>query len=143
MPYQHILTVYDGTEQSEEVLDMVCRIAHPHRARLTILVLKIVPLAEELPTYVKGSDPEVDALAAHAEQLAEHRRIHAATSVRYARAAGPALVSESRLHGIDLMALSVPDLDQLTSEQAWHDEVRQVLRRVTCAVMLCRPARQA
>jgi nucleotide-binding universal stress UspA family protein len=143
VPYQHILTVYDGTEQSEEVLDMVCRIAHPHRSRLTILVLKIVPLAEELPTYVKGSDPEVDALAAHAEQLAEHRRIHAATSVRYARAAGPALVSESRLHGIDLMALSVPDLDQLTSEQAWHDEVRQVLRRVTCAVMLCRPARQA
>jgi len=141
MPYQHVLTVYDGSPQSEEVLDMVCRIVRPHRARLTVLIVKIVPLTEELPTYIQGADPEIDALVTRADRFAHERKVNIATSVRYARALGPAVVSESRLYGTDLVALSVPDLELLPSEGVHHNDVRMVLRQTTCAVLLCRPGR--
>ncbi len=141
MPYQHVLTVYDGSAQSEEVLDMVCRIVRPHRARLTVLIVKIVPLTEELPTYTQGADPEIDALVARADRFSHERKVNVATSVRYARTLGPAVVSEARLHGTDLVALSVPDLELLPSEGVHHSDVRTVLRQTTCAVMLCRPGR--
>ena len=141
MAYQHILTVYDGSDDARELLDMICRIARPNKARVTILLVQVVPLTEELPTYASGLDPAVDALVKQAEDLADARGVKAATSVRYARALGPAIVAESRLHGIDCVAVSIPDLDRMPSEEAWHSEVRTVLRQTTCAVMLCRPAR--
>ena len=141
MPYQHVLTVYDGSPQSEEVLDMVCRIVRPHHARLTIVIVKLVPLTEELPTYTRGAQAEMDELVTRAETLAGSLRVNAATSVRYARALGPAVVSEARLHGVDLVALSVPDLELLPSERVQHADLRTVLRQTTCAVMLCRPGR--
>src|SRR5574340_1174031 len=142
MPYHHVLTVYDGTSQSEEVLDMVCRIVRPHHARLTILIVKLVPLTEELPTYQAGVDHEVDALVQRAERFAAGRKVNAATGVRYARAIGPIVVQEARIHGTDLVALAVPDMELLPSDRVSHVDLRAVLRQTTCAVMLCRPGRE-
>lgn len=142
MPYNHVLTVYDGTTQSEEVLDMVCRIVRPHHARLTILIVKLIPLTEELPVYTQGTDPEVDELVHRADRFAASRKVSAATTVRYGRALGPAVVSESRLHGTDLVALAVPDIELLPSDRISHNDLRTVLRQATCAVMLCRPGRE-
>jgi nucleotide-binding universal stress UspA family protein len=141
MPYEHVLTVYDGSAHSEEVLDMVCRIVRPHHARLTVLIVKLVPLAEQLPSYTQGNDAEVDKLVKRAERLASSRKVTIATSVRYVRAFGPAVVSEARLHGTDLVALSVPDLELLPSDSIQHADIRIVLRQTSCAVMLCRPGR--
>ncbi len=141
MAYRHILAVYDGTEDARQLLDMICRIARPNKARVTILVVQVVPLSEELPVYAPGADPAADALAREAEDLAGARGIKAASSIRYARAMAPAVVAESRLHGVECVALSIPDLDRLPSEETWHREVRTVLRQSACAVMLCRRAR--
>ena len=141
MAYRHILTVYDGSEDARQLLDMVCRIARPNKARVTILIVQVIPLSEELPTYAPGVDPTVDALVKEAENLANARGVTAATGVRYARALAAAVVAESRLHGVECVALSIPDLDRMPSEAAWHNEVRTMLRQTTCAVMLCRPGR--
>ena len=141
MPYQHVLAIYDGTPRSEEVLDMICRIGRPHQAQLTMLIVKLVPLTQELPTYAPGADAEVDALVQRTEKLVRNLKVTAATSVRYVRALGPVIVSEARLHAVDLVALAVPDLERLTSDQAEHDDLRIVLRQVSCAVMLLRPSR--
>jgi len=141
MAYQHILAVYDGSEDARQLLDMVCRIARPNKARVTVLIVQVIPLSEELPSYASSVDPIVDALVKEAEGLADARGVRAATGVRYARALAPAVVAESRLHAVDCVALSIPDLDRMPSEEAWHSEVRTVLRQSTCAVMLCRPAR--
>ena len=141
MVYQHILTVYDGSIDAQQLLDMVCRVARSNRARVTVLVVQVIPFSEKLPSYQPGADPAVDALLREAEELAEGRGVKAATSARYARALAPAVVAESRLHGVDCVALSIPDLDRMPSEEVWHDEVRVVLRQTACAVLLCRPAR--
>lgn len=141
MTYQQVLTIYDGTRRSEEVLDMICRIVRPLRARLTILVMRVVPLTQELPVYKQGADAEVDVLLQRAEKLARERGVTSATAVRYVRAVGPAVVSEARLHAVDLLALAVPDLERLLSDEHEHTDVSLVLRQVTCAVMLLRPAR--
>ena len=140
--YRHVLAIYDGSEESEKVLDMVCRTVRPHRGRLTILILRPLPFTKELPVYEEGADPEVDAIVKRAEELAEARGLKAATAVRYARALGPAVVSEARLHGVDLVALSLPGPDRLGSEGASHTDVDTILSQVNCAVMLCRPPRQ-
>ena len=142
MPYHHVLTIYDGTPESVNLLDMVCRIVRPHRARLTILAVKIVPLTKPLPVHQPGADPEVDALAAQAEKTAERLGVRAATAVRYARALGPAVVSEARVRGVDLIALLAPDLDRIPWEEGMAHEVETVLRQATCGVMLCRPSRE-
>ncbi len=143
MPYRHVLTVFDGTTQSEEVLDMVCRIVRPHHARLTIMIVKLIPLAQELPTHRPGADPVVDQLVTRADRFAAGRKVNAATTVRFARALGPAVLSESRLHGVDLLALAVPDMERMLSDQVSHADLRAILRQATCAVMLCRPGRES
>ncbi len=77
-----------------------------------------------------------------AEKFASSRKVTAAIAVRYARSIGPAVVSESRLHGTDLLALSVPDIEMLPSDRVSHTDLRTILRQATCAVMLCRPGRE-
>jgi hypothetical protein len=108
---------------------------------LTILIIQVVPLSQELPTYQPGADPEVDQLMKKAEQIARRRRTNSATEVRYVRTLGPAVVSEVRLHDADLVAVSVPDMERLPSDEASHTDLRVVLRQVSCAVMLFRPSR--
>lgn len=141
MAYRHMLAVYNGSEDARQLLDMVCRIARPDKARVTVLIVQVIPLSEELPTHAPGANPAVDALVKEADDLASARGIQAAISVRYARAIAPAVVAESRIHGVECVALSIPDLERLPSEQAWHNEVRTLLRQTACAVMLCRSAR--
>jgi len=136
MPYEHVLTVYDGTPESDDLLDMVCRIAKPQRARLTILIVRTVPLTKPLPQYAAGVNAELDALAQQAEKFADKRGVKAATAVRYARALGAAVVSEARTRGVDLVALLMPDVDSLTTSDS---DIDKVLRQATGAVMLCRP----
>jgi nucleotide-binding universal stress UspA family protein len=141
VPYDHILTVYDGSPESKDLLDMVCRIARPQRTRLTILILRTVPLTQELPTYRPGSDPSVDGLVREAVEFAQAHHVNAAPTVRYARSLAASVIDESRLLGVDLVALQIPDLERLPSDQASHTEVRAVLRQTACAVMLWRHAR--
>lgn len=139
MPYEHLLTVFDGTPESEDLLDMVCRIAKPSRSRLTILIVKVVPLIQPLSQYVSGKDPGTDKMVAYAEKFAEKRGVKAATAVRYARALGTAVISEVRVRGVDLVALLAPDIGTLTSESTSAVDIDNVLHHATCAVMLCRP----
>jgi hypothetical protein len=141
MPYKHVLAVYDGTDLAKEVLQMVCRFLRPERGRMTILVLRVLPLSAEIPAHEAGADPDVDAMVREAGHLVDRCGIKAATSVRYARSLGLAVVAEARLHGADLLALAVPDLDRLTGEQRWHADLRAILRDTTCAIMLLRPGR--
>lgn len=142
MPYSHVLTVYDGTPEADDLLDMVCRIVRPHRARLTILLVRIVPLTQPLPESEGGVDPETDALVSRANKLADKRRVKAAHAIRYARALGPAVVSEARAYGVDLVALLAPDPDRLPTVEGLEPDTETVLREATCAVMLCRPGRR-
>jgi nucleotide-binding universal stress UspA family protein len=141
MPYEHILAVYDGSPESRDLLDTVCRIARP-RARLTVLILRTVPLSQQLPTYQPGLDPAIDILVKEAGDLAQAQHVNAAPVVRYARSLASSVIEESRLLGVDLVALAIPDLERLPSDQAPHTEVRAVLRQTTCAVMLWRRARE-
>ena len=139
MPYQHALTVYDGTTESDDLLDMVCRIVKPQRAKLTILIIKSVPRSKALPTYQPGADPEIDRLMHQAEQFADKRGVKAASAVRYGRSVGSVVVDEARTRGVDLIALLAPDLDALQSATGAGADVDTVLRKATSAVMLCRP----
>lgn len=141
MAYKHVLAVYDGSEEAKEVLQMACRFTRPERGRMTILIIRVLPLSQALPSYERGKDPEMDEMVQEAVKLVDRCGMRAATSVRYARSLGPALVSESRIHAADLLALAIPDLDRLPSEHAWHADVRAVLRQTSCAVMLIRPGR--
>ena len=141
MPYKHVLAVYDGSDVSREVLQMVCRFTRPERGRMTILVFRLVPLSQHLPVYALGKDPGVDAMVQEAEHLVDRCGMKAASSVRYGRALGPAVVSEARLHAADLLALAIPDLDKLPAEDRWHRDVRTILRETSCALILLRPGR--
>ena len=140
MPLRHVLTVYDGTTESEDLLDMVCRIARSQRAQLTILYVRLVPLKERLPSYEPGKDPEADALVAQAEKMANRRGVRAASAVRYARGLGAAVVAEARVRGVDLVALPFSESDWLAARRIGAD-VEAVLSRATCGVMLYRPGR--
>jgi nucleotide-binding universal stress UspA family protein len=144
MPYRHVMTIYDGSPGSADLLDMVCRIVRPHRAQLTIVHVKSVPRKDPLPIHEPGRDAAVDAEVAEAERFAERRGVRAASGVRYARALGPAVVSEARVRGVDLLALLAPDVvDAAPAERCLGPDLETVLRHATCAVMLCRPSRNA
>ena len=144
MPYRHVMTVYDGSPGSADLLDMVCRIVRPHKAQLTILHVKFVPRKDPLPIQEPGRDPAVDAEVSEAERFAERRGVKAASAVRYARALGTAVVSEARVRGVDLLALLAPDVaDTAPVERCLGPDLDTVLRHATCAVMLCRPSRNA
>ena len=122
---------------------MVCRFLRPEHGRMTIVVLRVLPLgrALPLPAYQPGADPEADRMLHEATQLADRCGIKAATSVRYARSVGLAAVAEARLHGVDMLALAVPDINLFTDEQRWHSDLRAILRDTTCALMVLRPGR--
>jgi len=141
MPYKHALTVFDGSPESENLLDMVCGVVRPHRAQLTILHIKLVPLTEPLPKYDPAADPQTAALLRKAEKFAEKRGVKAASAVRYARVLGSAVVAEARICGADLLALLAPDIEKQPPNQALDSDIEIVLRKATCAVMLCRPSR--
>jgi hypothetical protein len=141
MELEHAIAVYDGSEAAEELLESVSRLVRAWRGRLTILIARTVPLAEPMPTYTPGEDAEMDAMVARADGLARSRSVNHAVHVRYVRALGPAVVSEARLHSADLVALPVPDPGRIASDLAEWEDIRLVMRQVTCAVMLYRSGR--
>jgi len=139
MPYRNLMAVYDGTPQADELLDMMCSIARPERAQFTILYVRLVPLAEPLPVYQAGVDPQMDAFVAQAEKLAEKRGVKAASAVRYGRTLGGAVLAEARVCGVDLLAMLAPDAEALQTQGGLGTDIENVLRKATCAVIICRP----
>jgi len=98
-----------------------------------------VPLTEPLPVYQAGADPEIDALVARAEKLAEKRGVKAASAVRYGRTLGGAVLAEARVCGVDLLAMLAPDAEALQTQGGLGTDIENVLRKATCAVIICRP----
>ncbi len=141
MQPEHVIAVYDGTPGADELLDSLSRLVRAYRGRLTILIVRTVRLAEAMPTYTPGADRSVDEMVERAERLARSRGVNHSVHVRYVRAFGPAVVSEARLHSADLVALPVPDPGRIPSDLAEWEDLRLVMRQVTCAVMLYRPSR--
>jgi hypothetical protein len=134
--------VYDGTPDGDDLLDIVCHIAREHRAQLTILHVKLVPLTKALPKYALGADAEMDSLVARAERLAGKCKVRAASVVRYARALGVGVVAEARVRGIDLLAILAPDMESQTSGRCISADLETILQKIICAVLLCRPVRR-
>jgi len=141
MPFANTMVVYDGTPEGDDLVDMVCRIARAHRARLTILHVKLVPLKEPLPQYAPGTDAEIDEAVSRGEKLADGRGVKAASAVRYARAVGAAILNEARVRGIDLLAMLTPEAAKLPPGACLSPDIEAVLQKASCPMLLYRPAR--
>jgi nucleotide-binding universal stress UspA family protein len=141
MPFANTMVVYDGTAEGDELLDMVCRIARAHRARLTILHIKLVPLKEPLPQYAHGIDAQIDEAVSRGEKLADSRGVKAASAVRYARAVGAAILNEARVRGIDLIAMLTPEPAKLPAGTCLSPDIEAVLQKAACPMLLYRPCR--
>jgi hypothetical protein len=111
MKCTHALAVWQDTPEAEDMLDMLCRVVRAHRARLTILVVRLVPLTEPLPVYEPGADAEVEAMIARADRFADRLGVKAAHTVRYAREVSSAAAAEMRVHGVDLVGIAMPPGD--------------------------------
>lgn len=139
MPYRHVISVYDGTPGSEDLLEMACNIVRAQHAQLTILHVRLVPLTQPLPSYEPGADAEIDAVVRKAEEFAEKRGVKPASAVRFARTLGGGALTEARLRGADLLALTAPSREDIQSRGGLDTDVDIVLRRAACAVLLLRP----
>jgi nucleotide-binding universal stress UspA family protein len=142
MPYKNVVVIYEASPAGDELLEAACRIVKAQRAQLTILHINLLPLSQSLCPYAPGGDPVLDAQVQKAEKLAGKWGVRAVSAVRCARVFGVAVVNEIRTRGADLLALLSPDAEGLPEGRCLSADIEMVIRKITCALLLYRPARQ-
>ena len=136
LEYRRILVPVVPGRQSDEALDVACRIAAERGSRIVALnVLEIPldrPLADDLPALEAEANRELD----EAMAIGDSYGVPVVGRLERARAAGPAIVAEAEARQAEIIVIGSPRRD-LTSGRAavFGQTVDYVLKHAPCRVL--------
>ena len=136
LEYRRILVPVVSGRQSDEALDVACRIAAERGSRIVALnVLEIPldrPLADELPALEAAANHELD----EAMAIGDSYGVPVVGRLERARAAGPAIVAEAEARQAEIIVIGSPRRE-LTSGRAavFGQTVDYVLKHAPCRVL--------
>jgi len=136
LEYRRILVPVVPGRQSDEALDVACRIAAERGSRIVALnVLEVPldrPLADELPALEAEANRELD----EAMAIGDSYGVPVVGRLERARAAGPAIVAEAGARQAEIIVIGSPRRE-LTSGRAavFGQTVDYVLKHAPCRVL--------
>jgi len=134
LEYRNILVPVKPGRESEEAIDLACRLAAERRASIAALSVVVVPLDLPLETPLEAEEAQADAALDAAAAIAELYGVGVTERIVRARSAGRAIVDEAELRNSEIIVMGAPRAARRGG--VFSDTVDFVLKHAPCRVMV-------
>ena len=143
LEYRQLLVPIIGGHESEQAVDVACRLAAERRASIaavTVIELPLeLPLDADLPEEVERADDLLD----EARAIGESYGVDVVGRLVRARSAGRAIVDEAERRHAEIVVIGAPRTDPRKRRAIFGDTVDFVLKHAPCRVMVAAAPRAA
>ena len=134
LEYRNILVPVKPGRESEEAIDLACRLAAERRASIAALSVVVVPLDLPLETPLEAEEAQADAALDAAAAIAELYGVGVTERIVRARSAGRAIVDEAERRTSEIIVMGAPRAARRGG--VFSDTVDFVLKHAPCRVMV-------
>jgi APA family basic amino acid/polyamine antiporter len=142
LEYRNILVPVVEGRQSEEAVEVACRLATERRATIVALRVIVVPLDAPLDSVLADEEGRADELLDQARAVGELYGVRVIGRIARARHAGRAIVDEAVRRGSEVIVLGAPR-DRHARRAVFGKTVDYVLRQAPTRVMVAAGRRVA
>jgi nucleotide-binding universal stress UspA family protein len=133
--YRSILVPLAGNAETDQALDVACRLAAEHRASITAVAVIEVPPSLPLEAHMDDEESKAKRLLRRADAVGESYGIHVVGRVVRGREAGEALADEAAARRVDLVVVGA----RRQRRKPFGQTVETVLRLSPCRVLVIAP----
>jgi basic amino acid/polyamine antiporter, APA family len=134
LEYRNILVPVKPGRESEEAVDLACRLAAERNATIAAVSVVTVPLELPLDTQLEAEEARADAALDAAAAIAELYGVAVTERIVRARSAGRAIVDEASRRHSEIIVMGAPRGQG--ARGVFSDTVDFVLKHAPCRVMV-------
>ena len=137
LEYRNILVPMGSDRESEEAVDLACRLAAERRATVVAITVIEVPLHKPLDAELPEEEYGADLLLDEAKRIGDTFGVKVISRVVRARSFGRAVVDEANRRGSEIVVVGADRRDRGLSQQAlFSATVDYILKHAPCRVMV-------
>jgi nucleotide-binding universal stress UspA family protein len=137
--YRSLLVPLADNAETDQALDVACRLAAEHRASITAVAVIEVPSSLPLDAHMVDEESKAKRLLERADAAGESYGIHVIRRVVRGREAGEVLAAEAASRGVDLVVVGA----RRHRRKPFGHTVEAVLRHSPCRVLVIAPPAEA
>jgi APA family basic amino acid/polyamine antiporter len=144
LEYRNILVPMGRDRESEEAVDLACRLAAERRATVVAITVIQVPVQLPLDADLPAEETDADDLLDEAKRIGDTFGVKVIGRVVRARSFGRAVVEEAGRRGSEIVVVGADRRDRGMRGQAiFSDTVDYILKHAPCRVMVAAAKRAA
>jgi APA family basic amino acid/polyamine antiporter len=136
LEYRNILVPVAPGPESQEAVDVACRLAAERRARVAAVSVLELPLDLSLDAELPEQERQLDDLLDGAWSVADSYGVHMALRLARSRRAGQAIVEEASRRNSQIIVMGARRRPQRRSREVFGGTVEYVMRHAPCRVMV-------
>jgi len=137
--YRSILVPLADNEETDQALDVACRLAGEHRASIVAVAVVEVPAFLPLDAHMVEEERKAKQLVHRADAVGESYGIHVIGRVVHGREPGSLLAEEAAARHVDLVVVGA----RRHRRKPFGRTVETVLRDAPCRVLVIAPPAEA
>ena len=137
--YRSILVPVAGNAETDQALDVACRLAAEHRASISAIAVIEVPASLPLDAHMHDEESKARRLLRRADAVGESYGIHVIGRIVRGREAGEVLAEEAGARKVDLVVVGA----RRRGRKPFGHTVEAVLRHSPCRVLVIAPPAEA
>ena len=137
--YRSILVPLADNAETDQALDVACRLAAEHRASITAVAVIEVPPVLPLTAHMDDEEAGAKPLRRRAESVGDSYGIDVTVRVVRGREAGEVLAQEAAAHRVDLVVVGA----RRHRRRPFGHTVETLLRDAPCRVLVIAPPAEA
>ena len=138
--YRSILVPLADNAETDQALDVACRLAAEHRASITAIAVIVVPPVLPLAAHMHEEEERVRSLRRRAESTGDSYGIGVSVVVVRGREAGETVAAEAGNRRVDLVVVGAA---RRRGRKPFGRTVETVLRDAPCRVLVIAPPAEA
>jgi APA family basic amino acid/polyamine antiporter len=136
LEYRNILVPVVGGPESDEAMDVACRLAAERRASIAALSVIELPLELSLEARLEAQEEAADEQLDEARAIGDSYGVGVATRLVRSRSAGRAIVDEATRRQSEIIVMGAPRGGRRAGKAIFGDTVDFVLKHAPCRVMV-------
>jgi nucleotide-binding universal stress UspA family protein len=137
--YRSLLVPLADNAETDQALDVACRLAAEHRASITAVVVIVVPPMLPLTAHMRDEEAQAKVLLRRAENVAETYGVHVVGIVVRGRKAGEVVAVEAAARHVDLVVVGA----RRHRRRPFGHTVETILRKSPSRVLVIAPPAEA
>ena len=143
LEYRNILVPVSDALESEEAVDLACRLAAERGASIMAVTVVEVPLELPLDARLPDEERRANELLDEARAIGESYGVHVVGRLLRARSAGRAIVDEAERRQTEIIVIGAPRKALRGRREIFGGTVDYVLKHAPCRVMVAAAPRAA